>query len=206
MTHGRFFHPNLEPFRANPLPDAVRRMPLLARSLLVSLQNLVDELFHRFQLGLRPHRNLAMGRDCARHHLSHDPPMHPELLSQRLGSCLPQSDTPAGSAQMVPLASPVHRPSRPGWQGQGRPICRLRRSQIRRPKSGQLRVPKSLMGVGETGAGGGSALRLCTLGAQSTDNAEGRIRARGGKGIDGVGLRTARNHLFQDLQKPDPDH
>src|SRR5438309_5792443 len=48
MTHGRFRHRDLGPFRANPLPDAVRRMPLLARSLLVSSQNLVDELFHRF--------------------------------------------------------------------------------------------------------------------------------------------------------------
>ncbi|MGA7322201.1 MAG: hypothetical protein WBW98_16970, partial [Candidatus Sulfotelmatobacter sp.] len=30
-------------------------------------------------------------------------------------------------------------------------------------------------GVGEAGAGGGSALRLCTLGAQSPLNAEGSI-------------------------------
>src|SRR6266571_8417872 len=65
MTHGRFRHRDLGPFRANPLPDAVRRMPLLARSLLVSSQNLVDELFHRFELGLRPHRNLALRRDRA---------------------------------------------------------------------------------------------------------------------------------------------
>ncbi len=42
-------------------------------------------------------------------------------------------------------------------------------------------------GVGEAGAGGGSALRLCTLGAQSPVNADGSIQAGGGKGTDGKG-------------------
>jgi hypothetical protein len=32
--------------------------------------------------------------------------------------------------------------------------------------------------------GGGSALRLCTLGAQSPDNAQGRIRARAGANLE----------------------
>jgi len=40
-------------------------------------------------------------------------------------------------------------------------------------------------GVGEAGAGGGSALRLCTLGAQSPLNAQGRLQTRGGEGADG---------------------
>src|SRR5208282_2944294 len=38
-------------------------------------------------------------------------------------------------------------------------------------------------GVGETGAGGGSALRLCTLGAQSPLHVDGSIPAGGGEGI-----------------------
>src|SRR5256712_5363571 len=94
MTHGRFRHCNLGPFRTNPLPDAVRRMPLLTRSLLVSPQNLVDELFHRFELGLRPHRNLALRRDRARHRLPHDPPMHPELLRHASDRSYPKAVLP----------------------------------------------------------------------------------------------------------------
>src|SRR5438093_1359015 len=124
MTHGRFRHCNLGPFRTNPLPDAVRRMPLLTRSLLVSPQNLVDELFHRFELGLRPHRNLALRRDRARHRLPHDPPMHPELLRHALDRSYPKAVLPPDLFKQFHLASPVHRPPRPGWQGQGRTIYR----------------------------------------------------------------------------------
>jgi len=124
MTHGRFRHRDLGPFRANPLPDAVRRMPLLTRSLLVSPQNLVDELFHRFELGLRPHRNLALRRDRARHRLPHDPPMHPELLRHASDRSYPKAVLPPDLFKQFHLASPVHRPPRPGWQGQGRTIYR----------------------------------------------------------------------------------
>src|SRR5438034_3237925 len=94
MTHGRFRHRDLGPFRANPLPDAVRRMPLLARSLLLSSKNLVDELFHRFELGLRPDRNLALPRDPARDRLPHDPPMHPELLRHPSDRSYPKAVLP----------------------------------------------------------------------------------------------------------------
>src|SRR5579862_1792465 len=52
-------------------------------------------------------------------------------------------------------------------------------------------------GVGEIGAGGGSELRLCTLGAQSPLNVERRVRARGGKGTDGTRDRAPRDHLLQ---------
>ena len=41
---------------------------------------------------------------------------------------------------------------------------------------------------------------------KARDNAEGGVQARGGEGTDGAGLRTARDHLFQDLQEPDPGH
>jgi len=57
-------------------------------------------------------------------------------------------------------------------------------------------------GVGEAGAGGRSALRLCTLGAQSPFHAEGGVHAGGGKGTDRAGLRTERADLFQGLQEP----
>src|SRR5438309_57859 len=105
MTHGRCRHCNLGPFRTNPLPDAVRRMPLLTRSLLVSPQNLVDELFHRFELGLRPHRNLALRRDRARHRLPHDPPMHPELLRHASDRSYPKAVLPPDLFKQFHLAS-----------------------------------------------------------------------------------------------------
>jgi hypothetical protein len=76
MAHGRFRHRDLGLLPTSPLPDAMRRVPLLARSPLVSPQNLVNELLHRLELGLRPHRNLALRRDRARNRLPHNPPMH----------------------------------------------------------------------------------------------------------------------------------
>ena len=59
-------------------------------------------------------------------------------------------------------------------------------------------------GAGEVGAGGGSAVRLCTLGAQSPLNGERRIYARGGKGTNRAGDRATRDHLLQSVQEPDP--
>ena len=57
-------------------------------------------------------------------------------------------------------------------------------------------------GVGEAGAGGRSAVRLCTLGAQSPLHAEGGVYPGGGEGTDRAGLRAERVDLFQDLQEP----
>ena len=54
------------PFLANSLPDPLCGVPLLARCLLVRLQDRVDKLLHRFQLRLPPHRRLALGtQECA---------------------------------------------------------------------------------------------------------------------------------------------
>src|SRR5437879_1793164 len=84
-------------------------MPLLTRSLLVSPQNLVDELFHRFELGLRPQRNLALRRDRARHRLPHDPPMHPELLRHASDRSYPKAVLPPDLFKQFHLASPLCR-------------------------------------------------------------------------------------------------
>jgi hypothetical protein len=68
-------------------------------------------------------------------------------IRRRTAICLPhpepsllQSDTPAGSVQIVPPSVSCPSPSRPGWQGQGRPIYRSRWGQIRRPDCGQMRA------------------------------------------------------------------
>src|SRR5215469_10713512 len=61
---------------------------------------------------------------------------------------------------------------------------------------------------GQRASQGGSLrrteFRLCTLGAQGTNYAEGRIQARSGSLPDGQGNRTLRTALFQGLQESDP--
>jgi hypothetical protein len=49
-------------------------------SALVCTQNLVDELHHRTQPGLVPHRQFPLRRNRTRQRLSHHPPMHAQLL------------------------------------------------------------------------------------------------------------------------------
>jgi len=57
-------------------------------------------------------------------------------------------------------------------------------------------------GTGQAGAGGGSALRLCTLSAQSPLTAQGGVPAGGGKRADGAGGGAERADLLQGLQEP----
>jgi hypothetical protein len=67
----------------NPLPDAMRGVPLFAWSQLICAQNLVNELHHRTQPGLVPHRQFAFRRDRTRQRLPHHPPVHAQLLRDR---------------------------------------------------------------------------------------------------------------------------
>src|SRR5438128_9009556 len=99
----------------HPAEELKRELVCFQKRLLVSPQNLVDELFHRFELGLRPQRNLALRRDRARHRLPYHPPMHVEL--HRHTSDRPHSKPvlPPNLLKQFHLASPVHRPPRPGW-------------------------------------------------------------------------------------------
>src|SRR5271170_5601368 len=61
-------------------------------------------------------------------------------------------------------------------------------------------------GVGQSGAGGETELRLCTLGAQSEADAEGGVQARSGTTPDRQGNRAVGNALFQGLQEPAGRH
>src|SRR5207249_10050236 len=56
--------------------------------------------------------------------------------------------------------------------------------------------------VGEVSASGGSALRLCTMGAQGSHPAQGGIPKRSRKGIERARDRTLGDSLFQVLQEP----
>jgi hypothetical protein len=84
-------------------------MPLLARHLLVSSQNVVDEGFYRLQLGLGPRRPLALRREGARQRLPHNPPVHPELLGHAADRSYPKAILPSDLFEQFHLPSPVHR-------------------------------------------------------------------------------------------------
>src|SRR5271155_144948 len=57
-------------------------------------------------------------------------------------------------------------------------------------------------GVGQSGAGGETKLRLCTLGAQSEADAEGGVQTGSRETPDRQGNRTVGDALFQGVQKP----
>ena len=79
VPHRRFRY-SLRALLLNPFPDAMRRVPLFARSHLICAQYLVNELHHRPQPGPVPHRPFALRRNRTGQCLSHHPPMHPQLL------------------------------------------------------------------------------------------------------------------------------
>ena len=78
-AHRRFRHCALA-LLPDPLPDAMRRVPLFARSRLVRPQNLVNELHHRTQPRLASRRQFALRRNRTRQRLPHHPPMHAQFL------------------------------------------------------------------------------------------------------------------------------
>src|SRR5271154_98844 len=61
-------------------------------------------------------------------------------------------------------------------------------------------------GAGQSGAGGETELRLCTLGAQSEANAEGGVQTGSRETSDRQGNRTVGDALFQGLQEPTGRH
>jgi len=61
-AYGRFRH-YVGALLPDPLPDAMRGVPVFAGSQLVCAQNLVNELHYRAQPGLIPHRRFALGRN-----------------------------------------------------------------------------------------------------------------------------------------------
>src|SRR5271157_79961 len=97
-------------FLANPLPDSVRRVPLLARSLPIALQNPVDELSHRPQLRTASRRGLALRRNRASQSLPHHPPVRLQLLRHSLDRSRPKAVLPPNLLKQFHFASPVHRP------------------------------------------------------------------------------------------------
>jgi hypothetical protein len=61
----------------------MRCVPLFAWSRLICAQNLVNELHHRTQPGLVPHRQFALRRNRTRQRLPYHTPMYAQLFSYR---------------------------------------------------------------------------------------------------------------------------
>jgi hypothetical protein len=80
--HRRFRH-CLGALLPDPLPDAMRSVPLFAGSQLICTQNLVNELQYRTQPRFVPHRQFALRRNRTSQGLSHHSPMHPQFLRDR---------------------------------------------------------------------------------------------------------------------------
>jgi len=87
----------------------------------------------------------------------------------------------------------------------GRPTTRCRSTSTCRRRRGKTLRSGMDKGVRASGggAGGGSAVRLCNLVAQRPRDAEGAVQAGSGEGTNIARERATRNHLLQDLQKPD---
>ena len=121
MTHGRFRHCDLRFFPANPLPDAVRRVALLAWGVLASSQNLVNNSIRCAQLGLGSGRSFAFRRDRARQCLPHNPPMYPKLFRHSPDRSYAKAMFPPDLFKQFHLAHPVH--CLPVLAGQNRVGC-----------------------------------------------------------------------------------
>jgi hypothetical protein len=76
--------------RQDPVINPTRRMPLLARSLPVRLQNAVNELFDRSQHRFGPLTVCAIGRQRTVHRLTHKPPVDTELAGNPLDRADPE--------------------------------------------------------------------------------------------------------------------
>ena len=128
--HRRFRHARLGMLLANPLPDPVRRVPLLARRFPIALQNPVNELAHRPQL-----RTAPAPVSCAPAESRWPAPAAPSAdaystSSPLPGSCPLQTDTPDESPRIVPLC--VSCPSAPRrFRRQVRPSVMYRVGQIK---------------------------------------------------------------------------
>jgi hypothetical protein len=108
--HRCFRYVRLRMLLPNPHPDAVRRVPLLARRFPIALQNPVNELPHLPQLRTAPCRCLAPRRYRAGQRLPHHPPMRVQLLRHSLNRAHSKPIFPTYLLEQFHFASPVHRP------------------------------------------------------------------------------------------------
>ena len=163
--HRRFRHAHLGMLLANPFPDAVRRVPLLARRFPIALQNPVDELAHRPQLRTAPRRCLALRRHRAGQRLPHHPPMRVQLLRHSLDRAHSKPVLPTYLLEQFHFASPVHRPpvvpadrlgrsSCTGWAKSNARSGPIQSSEIERRKRRAAETRPRVRIISHIGSGG----------------------------------------------------
>jgi hypothetical protein len=79
VAHRRLSHRGVRKLLQDPMIDAPRRMPLLARGAPILVQHRIDERHDRVQLWLDPLRVDTRRRHRPGDRLPHHSPMHPEL-------------------------------------------------------------------------------------------------------------------------------
>jgi hypothetical protein len=108
--HRRFRHSRIGMLPANPFPDPVRRVPLLARRFPIALQNPVDKLSHRPQLRTASRLCFSHWRNRTGQRLPHHPPVRLQLLRHSLDRSRPKPILAPNLLEQFHFASPVHRP------------------------------------------------------------------------------------------------
>ena len=79
LAHRPFRHRAVGPFLAQACPDPMRRVPLLARRLAVTLQDLINKGDHGLQLQVRPFGLLTRLGQGAANRLPHHAPVYLDL-------------------------------------------------------------------------------------------------------------------------------
>jgi hypothetical protein len=108
--HRRFRYRWVGMFSTNPLPDSVRRVPLLVRRFPIAPQNPVDELSDRPQSRTASPRRLALRRNRTGQRLPHHPPVRLQLLRHPLDRSHPIPILTPNLLEQFHLTPPVHRP------------------------------------------------------------------------------------------------
>ena len=93
-----------------PFPDALRRVPLLARRLAIGFQNRVDECRRRSNLQMRAFGLLAPRRQRTSNCLSNCATMHTQLPRHTDNRTRPKLILPANLLVKLHLGSPVQLP------------------------------------------------------------------------------------------------
>ncbi len=107
LAHRRRGDRRLRPLATQPIVDAARRVPLLARRQAIALQNPIDELLHRCQRGPRPRQVSARRRHRIGQRLAHDPPMHTQLAGHAFNRPDAELILPSNLCEQLHAGSPV---------------------------------------------------------------------------------------------------
>src|SRR5450631_920974 len=127
----------------NPLPDAMGRVPLLARRPAVGFQHPIHELDRRFQLPARPFGFLPWFRHRVSNRLAHHAPVHAQLLGHSSNRAYAELILSTDLFEQLHLGSPVQRVSSASGFARIRVPVRFAGGPKQTAELNQNRIPKS---------------------------------------------------------------